>query len=65
MSWVVDSMIWVIKGDFPPGSSPMVGIFLAEGHYQGPHRGFFTRRGKATDFREGEFKLDMIEGELF
>ncbi len=62
MRWVVDLMIWVIKGDFPRGI-PVVGVFLAEGYYQGPRRGFFTRSGEATNFRESEFKFDVIEGE--
>ena len=64
VTWVVDPMIWVIEGDFPQRGIPVVGVFLAEGHYQGPRQGFFTRSGKVTDFREGEFKLDMIKGEL-
>ncbi len=33
VTWVVDPMIWVIKGDFPRGSVPMVGVFLAEGYH--------------------------------
>jgi len=65
VSWVVDPMIRVIEGDFPQGSSPMVGIFLTEGYYQGPQRDFFTRSGEVTNFRESEFELGMIEGELF
>ncbi len=43
----------------------MVGVFLAEGCYQGPRRGFFTRSGKVANFRESKFKLGVIEGEPF
>jgi len=43
----------------------VVGVFFAEGYYQGPRQGFFTRSGKATNFRESEFKFDVIEGESF
>ncbi len=65
MSWVIDPMIWVVKGDFPRRGTPMVGVFFAEGCYKGPGRGFFTRSGKATNFRESKFKLGMVEGESF
>ncbi len=43
----------------------MVGVFFAKGCDKGPRRGFFTRSGKAMDFRESEFKLGVIEGESF
>ena len=65
VGWVVDPVIWIIKSDFPRRGIPVVGVFFAEGCYKGPRRGFFTRSGKAMDFREGKFKLDMIEGESF
>ena len=65
IGWVVDSMVWIVKSDFPRRGIPMVGVFLAEGCYKGPRRGFFTRSGKAMNFREGEFKLGVIEGESF
>jgi len=58
-------MVWIVKGDFPRRGIPMVGVFFAEGCYKGPRRGFFTRSGKATDFRESEFELGVIKGELF
>ncbi len=65
IGWVVDPMIWIIKSDFPQRGTPMVGVFLAEGCYKGPRQGFFTRSGKAMNFRESEFKLGVIEGEPF
>ncbi len=36
VGWVVDLMIWIIEGDFPQRGIPVVGVFLAEGCYQGP-----------------------------
>jgi len=33
VGWVVDPVIWVIKGDFPRRGTPKVGIFFAEGCY--------------------------------
>ncbi len=65
MSWVIDPMIRVVKGDFPQRGIPVIGVFLAKGCYKGPRRGFFTRGGKATDFRESKFKLGVIKGEPF
>jgi len=65
ISWVVDLVIWIVKSDFPRRGIPVIGVFFAEGGYKGPRRGFFTRSGKTTDFREHKFKLDVIEGESF
>ena len=65
VGWVVDPMIWIIKSDFPRRGIPVISVFFAEGCYKGPRRGFFTRSGKAMNFREGKFELGVIEGELF
>ncbi len=65
MDWVIALMIRIIEGNFPRGGVPVVGIFFAEGDHQGLHQGFFIRREEATDFREGWFELDMVEGKLF
>ncbi len=65
IGWVVDPMIWIIKGDFPRRGIPVIGVLFAEGCYKGPRRGFFTRCGKVTDFRECEFELGVIKGESF
>ena len=65
VGWVVDPVIWIIKGDFPRRGIPVVSVFFAEGCYQGPRRDFFTRSGQATNFREHEFKLGVVEGESF
>jgi len=65
IGWVVGSMIWIVKSDFPQRGTPMIGVLLAEGCDKGPRRGFFTRSGNATDFRESEFKLGVVEGESF
>ncbi len=65
IGWVVDPVIWIVKGDFPQRGIPVIGVLFAEGSYKGPRRGFFTRCGKPTDFRESKFELGMVEREPF
>ncbi len=65
IGWVVDLVIWIVKSDFPRRGIPVIGVLLAESCYKGPRRGFFTRSGKAMDFRECKFKFGVVEGESF
>jgi len=33
IGWIVDSMVWIVKSDFPRRGIPVIGVFFAEGCY--------------------------------